>query len=67
MNKKIIIPICIGITIIVVGIIVGIIGIPNQESEIPKSNDENDFENKTTGNPIIDEINFENKTTGNPI
>ena len=66
-NKKIIIPICIGITIIVVGIIVGIIGIPNQESEIPKSNDENDFENKTTGNPIIDENDFENKTTGNPI
>jgi len=49
-DKKIIIPIGVGIAII----IVGIIAIYNQESEISKPN-EIDLENKTTRNPIIDE------------
>ena len=51
MNKKVIIPIVVGIVII----IVGIIATYNQESEIPKPNDEIDLENKTSENPIIDE------------
>ncbi len=50
-NKKVVIPIGVGIVII----IVGIIAISNQESDITKSNDENNFENKTSDNSIIDE------------
>ena len=50
-NKKAVIPIGVGIAII----IVGIIAIFNQESEIPKSNDEINLENKILENPIIDE------------
>lgn len=45
------IPVCIGVIIIIVGIII----IYNQESEITKSIDEVDFENKTLENQIIDE------------
>ena len=51
MNKKVIIPIGVGIAII----IVVIIATYNQESEILKSNDEINLENKTLSNPIIDE------------
>lgn len=63
MNKKVIIPIGVGIAII----IVGIIATSNQESEMAKPNDEINFENKTSENPIIDEIDLENKTSENSI
>jgi len=48
--NKIIIPICVGIIII----IIGIIAIYNQELKIPESIDEINLENKTLENPIID-------------
>ena len=51
MNKNIVIPVAVGIIII----IVGIISIYTQESEISKSDDEIILENKTSGNPIIDD------------
>ena len=51
MNKKVIIPIGVGIIIIIVGIIAAY----NQESEILKSDNEINLENKTSENPIIDE------------
>ena len=51
MNKNIVIPIAIGIAIIIVGIIV----VYNQESEISKPNDEINLQNKTSENPIINE------------
>jgi hypothetical protein len=49
--NKIVIPIAVGIIIIIVGIIV----MSNQGSEISKSNDGINLENKTSENPIIDE------------
>ena len=55
MKKNVTIPIVVGIAIIILGIIVGIIATYNQESEISKSNDEINLENKTSENPIIDE------------
>lgn len=51
MDKKIIIPASIGIAIIILGIFVTY----NQDSEIPKSDDEINLENKTSENPLIDE------------
>jgi len=54
-NKNVVIPIGIGITIIIVGIIVGIIVVYNQESGISKPNDEINLEDKTSENPIINE------------
>jgi len=53
--NKVVIPLGIGIAIIIVGIIVGIITISNQESEISKSNEEINLENKTSEDLIIDE------------
>jgi len=50
-NKKAAIPLGIGIAIIIVGIIV----ISNQESEISKSNEKITLENKTSEEPIINE------------
>jgi hypothetical protein len=49
-NKKLVSPIVIGVVIMIAGIIITL----NQESETPKSNDEVNLENKTSGNPIID-------------